>query len=312
MSHPISAICLMGPTATGKTQLSLELAQHLPVEIISVDSAMVYQGMDIGTGKPTLAEQGSVPHHLLSIRLPENPYSVGEFREDALQLIQEITTRGKIPLLVGGTMLYFKALIEGLSPLPGKDDAYRAVLCARAEQEGWPVLYAELVAQDPIAALKIRVSDPQRIQRALEVIYLTNKTVTEHLAEPNLPSFPIRWCQIGLGAEHRKTLHGQIESRFRSMCANGFVEEVRQLKKNPLLHEDLPAIRSVGYRQIWAYLSGIGTLQNMEEETLAATRQLAKRQMTWLRHWPNVQIWDWQEPARLEKIQKFVLQSGIA
>jgi tRNA dimethylallyltransferase len=302
----------MGPTATGKTQLSLELAEQFPIEIISVDSAMVYQGLDIGSGKPTLEEQALVPHHLLSIRSPENPYSVANFREDASRLIREISARGNIPFLVGGTMLYFKALIQGLSPLPPQDPVYRAVLLERGKEEGWAVLHEELAALDPVAAEKIRPTDLQRIQRALEVIYLTNKTLSEQFDQPMLPSDSVRWCQIALSAEERTTLHTQIAKRFDVMCQQGFVEEVRQLQQNPQLHPDLPAIRSVGYRQIWAYLDGLGTEVEMKEQTLAATRQLAKRQMTWLRHWlEEIYSLDWQEPARLQKIGA-VLQSFLA
>lgn len=312
MSKPLSAICLMGPTATGKTQLSLELAQKFPIEIISVDSAMVYQGLNIGTGKPTKEEQKLAPHHLLDLRSPKNPYSVAEFREEALQLIQDISVRGNIPLLVGGTMLYFKALIQGLSLLPSKNPTYRALLLERSQQEGWPVLYEELKKRDPIIAHKIKPTDQQRIQRALEIIYLTQKTVSEHFEQPLLPTNPIQWCQIALSAEVRTTLHTQIAKRFHTMCAQGFIEEVIQLKNNPALHPDLPAIRSVGYRQIWAYLCGFSSKSQMTEQVLAATRQLAKRQMTWLRHWPaNIIQLDWQDPLRLQKLEA-VLQSFVA
>jgi tRNA dimethylallyltransferase len=284
----------MGPTATGKTRLSLELAQKLPVEIISVDSAMVYRGMDIGTGKPSLAEQAAVPHHLLDVCSPDTPFSAAHFRTLALKCIADIQSRGKHPLLVGGTLLYFQALQQGLSPLPEKDDAMRLFLEQEAQKVGWAVLHARLVILDPKASQTIKPTDTQRIQRALEVIYLTGKTLTEHFQSPPTPPPNLTFYNMALTDEDRAALHTAIEQRFDAMCRQGLIEEVIELTHNVPLMAQLPAARSVGYRQVLAYLAGSMDKPTMREKAIAATRQLAKRQMTWLRSWPAHQTFDWQ------------------
>ena len=294
--------CLMGPTATGKTALSLRLAQRFPIEIISVDSAMVYRGLDIGSGKPTLSEQASVPHHLIDIRWPADPYNVAEFRKDALAAIHAIHQRGKIPFLVGGTMLYFKILQQGLSPLPGADEGFRRSLEARAKEAGWEALHQQLMQSDPQSAEQIRVSDPQRIMRALEVHHLTGIPLSSHFESGTQSESTVQWHSCALMAENRQTLHQKIAERFYTMCANGFIEEVERLKQNAQNHRDLPAIRSVGYRQIWEYLEQECDKNTMEEKAIAATRQLAKRQMTWLRRWPSCTFMAWDDPFCEQKI----------
>ena len=287
---PYSAICLMGPTAVGKTQLSLEFAKNYPIEIISVDSAMVYEGLDIGTGKPTLSERGGIPHHLIDIRDPADPYSVAAFRTDALRLIQEIHLRGRIPLLVGGTMLYFRALQNGLSPLPSAHPEIRARLLAEANVLGWPLLHQRLADVDPESGARIAPNDPQRIQRALEVYERTGKPLSSFFNEKPktrgqkpAEEKEVDFRLFALLPEDRAWLHERIAKRFQGMLEQGVIEEVAVLFQRGDLSPDLPAMRSVGYRQIWGYLEGRTPFEAMVEQAIAATRQLAKRQCTWLK-----------------------------
>ncbi len=272
----------MGPTAAGKTDLALEIAKHYPVEIISVDSALVYRGMDIGTAKPDAVVLQQYPHHLVNIIEPTESYSVGEFRQDALALMKDITKRGKIPLLVGGTMLYFKALQQGLSDLPSADSVIRAQLEIEAEQYGLAHLHARLEKVDPVSAKRIHINDPQRLQRALEVYEITGKSLTE-LTATKEESLPYRVIKIILSPFERRILHQRIEARYKVMMENGFIDEVKSLFSNKDCHPDLPAIRAVGYRQAWAHLSGEYDLETLVEKAVIATRQMAKRQLTWLR-----------------------------
>jgi tRNA dimethylallyltransferase len=301
MSNALPVIFIMGPTASGKTALAMSLLQHLPVELISVDSALIYRGMDIGTAKPTAAELVMAPHHLLDIFEPEQSYSVADFRTDALRLIVEIQGRGHIPVLVGGTMLYFKALLEGISPLPGANPGIRAELEAEAAQLGWQVMHQQLVLIDPVAAARIHPNDPQRINRALEVFRLTGKSITELTAKKGEP-FPYNVHQFAIAPTDRALLHKRIADRFRQMLENGFEQEVINLKLRPHLHADLPAMRCVGYRQVWQYLDKECSYEQMVEQGIAATRQLAKRQLTWLRSWPDV-TWLKSEVALAENLQ---------
>ena len=280
-------IFLMGPTASGKTALATELYQQLPAELISVDSALVYRGMDIGTAKPTAQELAVTPHHLIDIRDPAQSYSAADFRTDALRLIAEIQHRGNIPILVGGTMLYFKALLEGISPLPEANEAVRQQLEQEAAVKGWARLHDELAQIDPVSAQRIHPNDPQRINRALEVYRLTGRSLTDLTAEKGEPfAFPAH--QFAIAPEDRAVLHQRIALRFEQMLAAGFEQEVAALKSRPDLDPDLPSMRCVGYRQMWDYLSGNGSYQQMSERGIAATRQLAKRQLTWLRGWPDL------------------------
>ena len=271
MTSPV--VFLMGPTASGKTALALALAEQRPVEIISVDSALIYRGMDIGTAKPNAAELAAVPHHLIDILDPAEAYSAADFRSDALRLIADIQQRGALPLLVGGTMLYFKALLEGISPLPEADPQVRAQIEAEAVIVGWGALHQQLANVDPVSAARIHPNDPQRINRALEVY-----------REP----FPYPVCQFAIAPTERAELHRRIAIRFEQMLAQGFEQEVRLLKQRTDLHPDLPSIRCVGYRQMWDYLDGLVPYDEMVYRGIAATRQLAKRQLTWLRSWQNL------------------------
>ncbi len=284
----LDAVLVMGPTCTGKTALALELARRHPVEVVSVDSALVYRGMDIGTSKPTAAMRAQVPHHLVDVCDPREAYSAGRFRRDALELIAAIRARGRVPLLVGGTMLYFHALTHGIAPLPDADPAVRAALDAEARAAGWPALHAQLARLDPAAAARIRPRDAQRIQRALEVIRLTGRPLSElqKLAEPS----PLRLARFALLPFERDVLYARIEARFDEMLAEGFLGEVRALQGRGDLHADLPSMRAVGYRQLWRHCAGECPLEEAVAAAKRATRQLAKRQLTWLRadaglHW---------------------------
>jgi len=272
----------MGPTAAGKTDLAIEIAKHYPVEIISVDSALVYRGMNIGTAKPEADVLQKYPHHLVDIIEPVESYSVGEFRQNALALMKDITDRGKIPLLVGGTMLYFKALQQGLSDLPAADSKIRLQLEAEAEQYGLAHLHGRLAEVDPVSAKRIHVNDPQRLQRALEVYEITGKSLTE-LTVDKEETLPYRVIKIILSPFDRAVLHQRIETRYKVMMENGFIDEVKVLFANKDCHPDLPAIRAVGYRQAWAHLSGEYDQETLVEKAVIATRQMAKRQLTWLR-----------------------------
>jgi tRNA dimethylallyltransferase len=278
-------VAIMGPTASGKTAAALAIAKELPCEIISVDSALIYRGMDIGTAKPSAAEQAAVPHHLIDIRDPSESYSVMQFREDALGLIQAILARGKLPLLVGGTMLYFKGLRDGLDELPQADPALRAQLDMEATRHGMPAMHARLAELDPITAARLKPNDSQRIQRALEIIALTGKPMSELLNRtPPLP-LPFELISFALEPSDRSVLHDRIAYRFDQMLKSGpgLLDEVRALKSRTDLHPGLPSMRCVGYRQAWEYLDGKINKSELREKGIAATRQLAKRQLTWLR-----------------------------
>lgn len=281
------AIFLMGPTASGKTDLALALCDALPCEIISVDSALIYRGMDIGSAKPTLAEQARAPHRLIDIIDPAQSYSVADFRRDALVHMQQIVASGKIPLLVGGTMMYFKALLEGLSPLPKSDPAIRKEIEQQAAQLGWQALHQQLAQFDPQAAARIHQNDPQRLTRALEVQRITGQSMTQ-LQAVRSERIPYTICQFAISPQDRSVLHDRIALRFSQMLDNGFIDEVSALRQRSDLHLDLPSIRCVGYRQVWQYLDGDYDFAQMKEKGIAATRQLAKRQLTWLRGWQNL------------------------
>lgn len=294
MSTPPLVICLAGPTAAGKSASTLALAARWPLEIVNVDSATIYRGMDIGTAKPSPAEQAQVPQHLLDIRDPAQSYSAAEFRADALRLIDEIRARGRIPLLAGGTMMYYKALRDGLDDLPQADPALRAELEARAARDGWPALHAELARLDPVTAARLAPNDSQRIQRALEICRLSGQPMSALLGRQRAAAGDDdnRYLTISLEPSERAALHARIEQRFDAMLANGLLEEVRGLHARADLHPGLPSVRCVGYRQMWAHLDGEISLEEAREQGIAATRQLAKRQITWLRAQPERVIVD--------------------
>jgi tRNA dimethylallyltransferase len=276
----------MGPTASGKTALAVSLVEHSPLEIISVDSALVYRGMDIGTAKPDAATLARAPHHLLDIRDPTEAYSAAAFCDDARRLMADIVARGKVPLLVGGTMLYFRALLQGLDELPRADAALRKKLEHAAAARGWPALHAELARVDPATAARLAPNDSQRIGRALEIFQLTG-TPMSALLDRAQTELPYRVLQLALIPPDRAVLHQRIAARFDAMLAEGLVDEVKTLRRSYALNADLPAMRAVGYRQAWAYLDGEIDLTALREQGIAATRQLAKRQLTWLRSWPD-------------------------
>ncbi|VAY02412.1 tRNA dimethylallyltransferase [Arsenophonus endosymbiont of Aleurodicus dispersus] len=285
--HKPPAIFIMGPTASGKTALAMALRQQLPVEIISVDSALIYRGMDIGAAKPTLEEQQIAPHRLIDILDPSQSYSAADFRHDALLEMGKIVASGRIPLLVGGTMLYFKILLDGISPLPSADVKIRAEIERQAKQFGWGVIHKMLQEVDPISAGRIHPNDPQRLSRALEVFLVSGKRLTE-LTEIVEAELSYNVLQFAISPPDRKILHQRIEMRFQQILRTGFENEVSALYARGDLDEDLPAIRSVGYRQMWSYLSGESSYNEMVYRSICATRQLAKRQITWLRGWKNV------------------------
>lgn len=299
-AEPPRAIALAGPTAAGKTGAALAIAREHGVEIVSVDSALVYRGMDIGTAKPTTAERDMVPHHLIDIRDPEDAYSAAEFAADATRLVSEINSRGRWALLVGGTMLYFKVLFEGLDPMPPADPALRENLSNRAKLQGWPAMHAELAQVDGVTAARLAPGDSQRIQRALEVFHQSGVPLSEwHAADRTASPFSTT-PMFSLEPQDRTWLHDRIAQRFDLMLAQGFVEEVRALRARPSLHAQLPSMRCVGYRQAWLLLDEIAdpgppaplacealVRQRLRERGIAATRQLAKRQLTWLRSMPQ-------------------------
>ncbi|HEJ9487698.1 MULTISPECIES: tRNA (adenosine(37)-N6)-dimethylallyltransferase MiaA [Proteus] len=291
------AIFLMGPTASGKTALAIALRQKLPVDIISVDSALIYRGMDIGTAKPDANEQSLAPHRLIDILDPAFPYSAADFRRDALNAMEEITAAGRIPLLVGGTMLYFKALLEGLSPLPSANSDVRAEIEKKAAEQGWEAIHKELAFVDPVAAQRIHPNDPQRLSRALEVYLISGKTMTE-LTKISGESLPYDVYQFAIAPKDRNVLHQRIEARFKQMLTCGFEDEVKSLYERGDLHEDLPSVRCVGYRQMWSYLSGEIDYDEMVYRGICATRQLAKRQITWLRGWNDIHWLDSEDPKQ--------------
>ena len=303
MTNPLPpAIFLMGPTASGKTAVAVELVKRFPLEIISVDSALVYRGMDIGTAKPDTALLDVAPHRLIDMRDPSESYSAAEFREDALAAMADITAQGRIPLLVGGTFLYFRALQHGLSDMPAADPEIRARLEAEAQRDGWESLHTRLAGIDPVAAERIHATDPQRIQRALEVYEISGLPISQFHAEGRSAALPYRLLKLALVPDDRALLHQRIESRFQSMLAAGFVDEVRRLYERGDLTPELPAMRAVGYRQIWAHLAGKTDFDEMSEQAIVATRQYAKRQLTWLRSEEGVERYVAEDPLSQSRI----------
>lgn len=295
------ALCLMGPTASGKTDLAIQLCQHLNCEIISVDSALIYREMDIGTAKPTAEELALAPHRLIDIIDPAVTYSVAEFRRDALSHMSDIVAKGKIPLLVGGTMMYYKALLEGLSPLPEADQSVRAELLREVEDKGWHAMHDELRKIDPESAQRIHPNDPQRLLRALEVFRISGKPMTELQAKKS-PPIPYRVKNFAICPSDRGILHERIETRFKLMVERGFQQEVEALRQRGDLHLDLPSMRCVGYRQMWQYLDGEFDHEEMIFRGVVATRQLAKRQLTWLRGWQDITWLDTFAKDNLTKV----------
>lgn len=285
----------MGPTASGKTDLAIRLRQQLPVELISVDSALIYKNMDIGTAKPDADELAQAPHRLIDIRDPAQSYSAADFRADALKEMADIVAQGRIPLLVGGTMLYYKALLEGLSPLPAAEPVIRAQIEQEAAEKGWQAMHEELVRIDPVSGARIHPNDPQRLSRALEVFRISGKTLTE-LTKTQGDTLPYRVHQFAITPTDRAVLHRRIEQRFEKMIDAGFEQEVRALYERDDLHPDLPSIRCVGYRQMWEYLDGQCSLDDAVFRGICATRQLAKRQITWLRSWKDLTWLDSSDP----------------
>ncbi len=310
-SRPV-AICLMGATATGKSALALALHDALPVEIISVDSSQVYRGMDIGTAKPTPQEQARAPHRLIDIRDPSEAYSAADFCTDALREMEAVRQAGRIPLLVGGTMFYFHALEFGLSPLPSADPELRARLAGEAARIGWPAMHAQLAEIDPLTAGRIHPNDAQRIQRALEIYELTGQTPSR-LNESAPQTERWRYVKIALQVPDRSLLHERIAARFRNMLEQGLVEEVEALYRRGDLSPVLPSIRTVGYRQAWDYLTNKINYSQMSEAAIAATRQLAKRQLTWLRSYPGVRAFEGGEQAPVVACLEYLAQTaGVA
>jgi tRNA dimethylallyltransferase len=295
-------LAIMGPTAVGKSRLAIALAERLNGEIISVDSALIYRGMNIGTAKPDLAERRGIPHHLIDIRDPAESYSTGCFIRDADRLIRDISARGKRPILVGGTLLYFNTLFNGMAELPAADPVIRAALDAEAGQRGWAALHQELAAIDPLAAARIHPNDPQRIQRALEVYRLTGVPLTELCAQTRAIPLPVGVERIVVEPNRRSLLHERIRQRFLDMIAAGLIGEVEQLYRRGDLHLTLPALRAVGYRQVWLYLTGAYDRDTLIERGIIATRQFAKRQYTWLRRETTARRYDSESPGLLEEI----------
>ncbi|MET1081326.1 MAG: tRNA (adenosine(37)-N6)-dimethylallyltransferase MiaA [Pseudomonas sp.] len=315
------AIFLMGPTASGKTDLALALARDLPCELISVDSALIYRGMDIGTAKPSPEQLAAFPHHLVDIRDPVEAYSAAQFRSEALLAMADITARGRIPLLVGGTMLYFKTLLEGLAPMPSADPQVRDELEAWAARDGWLALHQELARVDPESAARIHPNDPQRLSRALEVFRVSGVTMTAHRQQQALQQgvaeasgaagLPYTVAQLAIAPLERAVLHRRIAQRFELMLEQGFVEEVQALRARSDLHPGLPSIRAVGYRQVWDYLEGRLERAEMVERGVIATRQLAKRQFTWLRGWNDLQWLDSLACDNLPRALKYLKAVSI-
>ncbi len=317
MTMTVKALAIAGPTASGKTGLALAIAAHLEnqggAEIISVDSALVYRGMDIGTAKPSALELAAVVHHLIDIRDPLNAYSAAEFARDAKLCISDIQARGKVPILVGGTMLYFKALLEGLNDMPGADPLVRAHIQAEAEEKGWPAMHALLQKVDPLTALRLAPADSQRISRALEVFKIAGKPLSSFHQNPSITSpnldADLSWHQVpllSLEPIHRAWLHQRIEQRFDDMLAHGFLEEMKALRERGDLTPDLPAMRCVGYRQAWEALDGTLPMTELRDRGVFATRQLAKRQLTWLRSLPQRHTLQADGPAVLEQALEWV------
>ena len=283
------ALVITGPTACGKSDLALEIARRFPVEIVSVDSAQVYREMDIGTAKPSNDIQLEIPHHLIDIRDPSEPYSAADFRQDAIAAVKDIQARDKIPLLVGGTMLYLKALKDGMATLPPANEEIRARITDLAKRQGWGVVHEKLRDVDPESAMRINPNDPQRLQRALEVYEITGKSLTAHHRKET-PPCPFELLEIAIMPPDRALLHQKIEARFDVMLESGFLREVGILYDRGDLDENLPSIKAVGYRQVWSHLQGNIDYSTMREKAIIATRQLAKRQFTWLRSWKDLHV----------------------
>lgn len=300
------AIFLMGPTASGKTALAVELVQNYNCEIISVDSALIYKGMDIGTAKPDAETLAVAPHRLIDIIDPAESYSAADFRRDALQHMAEITAAGKVPLLVGGTMMYFKFLYEGAAKLPTSVPEVRERLQADGEQQGWPALHARLATIDPESAERLNPMDSQRIMRAIEVYELSGKTLSQFWAEQEQQVLPYNVTHLAVCPKERTTLHERIALRFDQMLEQGFLDEVRALYKRSDLHLNLPSMRCVGYRQAWEHLDGKYSYEEMRERGIIATRQLAKRQITWLRSWPDLHWLDSEDTNILQSALKII------
>ncbi|MFH1599880.1 MAG: tRNA (adenosine(37)-N6)-dimethylallyltransferase MiaA [Pseudomonadota bacterium] len=277
------AVALMGPTASGKTALAVDWCRQLDTEVISVDSALVYRGLDIGSAKPDAATLALAPHHLVDVRDPHEVFSAADFAREALPPMLALAERGRVPLLVGGTGLYFSALLDGLSELPEADPGIRAGIIAEAAEQGWPALHAQMAAKDPAAGVRIKPGDSQRITRALEVWRLSGRPISDWQQAGERRRFPFRVLRLVLAPADRAVLHARIEKRFDQMLEQGFLDEVRRLRADPRLHPDLPSMRAVGYRQAWAHLEGHTDAPTFREQAIAATRQLAKRQLTWLR-----------------------------
>jgi tRNA dimethylallyltransferase len=306
-SKPL-VVAIMGPTASGKTAAALAIAKSIPCEIISVDSALIYRGMDIGTAKPSDEERSQVPHHLIDILDPSHSYSVKQFRDDASRLITDIQARYKLPLLVGGTMLYFKALRDGLDDLPSADLALRSQLDMEIARHGTAALHARLRELDPITAERLNPNDTQRVQRAMEIILLSGQPMSSQLDKADKPELPFELMSLALEPSDRKVLHDRIAQRFDAMLSAkpGLIEETATLKQRSDLHSGLPSIRCVGYRQAWDYLDGKINRNNLREMGIAATRQLAKRQLTWLRSMPDRHVIDCLSPNPTEQILSLV------
>ena len=296
------AICLKGPTASGKSNMAVQLAKQLGCDIISVDSAMVYKGMDIGTAKPTIEQMQGIPHHLIDILDPAEAFSAAQFRDKALAVIKAIQQNHRIPLLVGGTMLYFRALLQGLSPLPPANKAVRRRIDKEARARGWSAMHDELAVIDPVAASRIHPNDPQRIQRALEVFRLSGKLLTDHCREPVAERLPFKAVNLVIDPGSRRAMGRRIELRFLQMLDQGLVGEVEKLFERGDLDEACPSIRAVGYRQVWSYLNGRLDRYSMVERAVTATRQLAKRQITWLRKETTPYIYPYESENLIQLI----------
>lgn len=297
----------MGPTASGKSAVAMELATRLPVEIVSVDSALVYRDMNIGTAKPDRAMRLRVRHHLLDLIDPTQAYSAAQFREDALAAMRDIVGRGSVPLLTGGTMLYFKALREGLSELPAANPGVRQTIDALAAELGWPGVHRELERIDPATAQRLDPNDAQRIQRAMEIYRLTGKPMSQLIGAAAAPELPYRLVALALMPGERSLLHERIAKRFELMLEQGLIDEVRELRKNYVLTSELPSMRCVGYRQVWQYLDGKYDLASLREKAIAATRQLAKRQLTWLRASEGVQTFEFTARGLQQRIESWLM-----
>lgn len=302
IQHKPPAIFLMGPTASGKTDLAVRLVKEYPCEIISVDSALIYRGMDIGTAKPDASMLLQAPHRLIDILDPSEAYSAADFREDALREMADISAAGKVPLLVGGTMLYYRSLLRGLSDLPAADESVRLQLDQQAQALGWDAMHQRLHDVDPVSAARIHPNDPQRIQRALEVFELTGMSLSEHFKRQQHHDFAYDVLQLAVTPVERSVLHDRIEKRFHTMLELGFISEVEALYAREDLHADLPSMRSVGYRQVLKYLDGDYTYTDMIEKGIVATRQLAKRQLTWLRSEKTLEIYDSLDKSLFDRI----------